>query len=426
MRRFLPCLLLASGITIAHAQKDCRHLEYQQQLLATNPGLAEAYQKIENFTRAQQVIKTTMGANDGNAGGSGTVPAVITIPVVVHVLYNNSSQNISDAQVQSQIDALTRDYRGQNDDRSKAPAYFAGLVADVGIQFALAKVDPKGYATSGIVRKYTSIQYFGYDDRCKSSSIGGDDAWDSDSYLNIWVCSTAGGLLGYSSLPGGPKAQDGVVINTSVFGTIGIGGSFNKGRTAVHEVGHWLNLRHIWGDSYCGDDGVDDTPAQQAPSRGCPGGERFTCGNTAHGDMYMNYMDFTDDACMYMFSIGQSQRMRALFASGGPRNKLLYSTALTATPLPGTGPTATTTTASAGFTVTIYPNPASSSINIKSDETVELAGKTVSIYNRVGQLLYNGVMQSEQHVDISRWENGIYFVKINGLATKAMTKFVKQ
>ncbi len=307
-------------------------MEYQQQLLATNPGLAATYQKIENFTRTQQsqLMKGTMGADGGNAEGSGAVPAVITIPVVVHVLYNNSAENISDAQIQSQIDELTQDYRGQNADRSKAPSYFAGLVADAGVQFALAKVDPKGYATSGIIRKYTSIQYFSYDDRCKSSSVGGDDAWDSDSYLNIWVCNTTGGLLGYSSLPGGPKAQDGVVINPTVFGTINVGGVFNKGRTAVHEVGHWLNLRHTWGDALCGDDGVDDTPTQQAPNRGCPSGQLFTCGNTAHGDMYMNYMDFTDDACMYMFTIGQSQRLRALFAPGGPRNKLLYSTALTA------------------------------------------------------------------------------------------------
>ena len=141
-------------------------------------------------------------------------------------------------------------------------------------------------------------------------------------------------------------------------------------------------------------------------------------------------MDFTDDACMYMFTIGQSQRMRALFAPGGPRNKLLYSTALTATPLAGVNPANVKPVAVAtpAFTVSLYPNPASSFINIKADESVSLAGKTVSIYNRVGQLLYTGVLQSEQQgIDISRWENGIYFVRINGLATtKAMTKFVKQ
>ena len=158
MRRFLPCLFLTMGIHVTFAQKDCRHQEYQQQQLATNPGLAAAYQKVENFTRAQELVKATLGTQGGTADGASSVPSIITLPVVVHVLYNSSAQNISDAQIQSQIDALNRDYRGKNADLSKTPAYFAGMTADVGIQFALAKIDPKGRATNGITRRYTSIQ----------------------------------------------------------------------------------------------------------------------------------------------------------------------------------------------------------------------------------------------------------------------------
>ena len=424
MKLFLPCLFLTIGVEVVVAQKDCRHLEYQQQLMAADPGLAAEYDKIESFTRAQQVVKTPMGTQGGSADGAGTVPPIITIPVVVHVLYNNGAQNISDAQVQSQIDALNGDYRALNADRDKVPYYFAGLVADAGIQFALAKIDPKGRATCGIVHRWTSTSSFSYDDRAKSAALGGDDAWDADSYLNIWVCNTANGLLGYSSLPGGAKDKDGVVISGSAFGTINISGVFNRGRTAVHEIGHWLNLRHIWGDSNCGDDGVDDTPQQQTSTRGCPGGERLSCGSTAHGDMYMNYMDFTDDACMYMFTPGQRQRMRALFVQGGPRCPLLSSAALTGTPVAGE-PDAVPVNGPAGFSVTLYPNPASSSIYIRTDESVDCSGKTISIYNCMGQLQYTGVLQSgQQLIDISHLESGLHFIKINGLAGKAMTKFL--
>jgi len=426
MKLFLPCLFLTIGVQDVFSQKDCRHLEYQQQLLADDPGLAAAYNKIESFTRAQQLVKTPMGVQGGSAGGAGTVPPVIILPVVVHILYNNGAQNISDAQVQSQIDALNSDYRGLNADRNNVPAYFAGLVADAGIQFALAKIDPRGRTTSGIVHRWTSTGSFSYDDRVKSSTLGGDDAWDADSYLNIWVCNTSNGLQGYSSLPGGPKEKDGVVISVSAFGTININGVFNRGRTAVHEVGHWLNLRHIWGDMNCGDDGVDDTPPQQTSTRGCPGGERLSCGSTAHGDMYMNFMDFTDDACMYMFTPGQRQRMRALFGQGGPRYPLLTSTALTGTPIGG-APDPEPVNVPAGVSVMLFPNPAASVINIRTDNSADCIGKSICVYNRVGQLLYTDVLRSkQQHIDISRWQSGLYFIKVNGLVGKAMTKFIKQ
>lgn len=425
MTRFLPCLFVTLSVQVAYAQSDCRNLEYQQLLLSAHPGLAATYNNIERLTRAQGLVQGTLGADGGSPDtATNAIPAVITIPVVVHVLYNNSAQNITDAQVQSQINVLTTDYRGQNADRSRIPSWFAGLAADAGFRFALATTDPKGGSTTGIVRKWTSSLSFTYDDRAKSSALGGDDAWDADSYLNIWVCNTVSGLLGYSSLPGGPKDKDGVVISTSVFGTINIAAPFNKGRTTVHEIGHWLNLRHIWGDADCGDDWVDDTPQQQAASSGCPSGERFTCGNTAHGDMYMNYMDFTDDGCMFMFTAGQRQRMRALFATGGPRHALLSSAAMTNPPV--SSAETTSFNMPAGFSVAIYPNPASSVVYIKTDESVNCAGKTVCVYNRIGQLLYSAVLSQDLHIDISRWESGIYFVQINGWKGKAMTKFIKQ
>ena len=139
--------------------------------------------------------------------------------------------------------------------------------------------------------------------------------------MNMWVCNLAGGYLGYAQFPGGSSATDGVVIDDNAFGTTGSATvPFDKGRTATHEVGHWMNLRHIWGDATCGNDQVEDTPLHNTYNFGCPAaGHTSACtGNPV--EMTMNYMDYTDDACMYMFSGGQRTRMLAVFASGGPRN----------------------------------------------------------------------------------------------------------
>jgi hypothetical protein len=130
-------------------------------------------------------------------------------------------------------------------------------------------------------------------------------------------------VAGYSSVMGGPVKKDGIVIDRAAFGSGGNGGGYNMGRTAVHEAGHWLGLKHIWGDTDCGDDLVDDTPKQSFYDVGCPTGIRVTCNNGPNGNMYMNYMDFTDDACLNLFTLGQKERMRALFEAGGPRHALL-------------------------------------------------------------------------------------------------------
>ena len=425
MRQILLCLLLSVTLSAAFAQKNCVHQAYQQQLLAENPQLSGAYEKVEAFTRSL-AFRTPATVNGTGTGSSNSSTKIIAIPVVVHVLWNNSAQNISNEQILSQIEVLNNDYRGKNEDHSLVPSYFASLAADCGIQFTLAKLDPNGNNTTGIIRKQTGAQSFSYNDYAKKSAMGGDDPWDADSYLNIWVCSLADGILGYSSVPGGPKNIDGVVISTGVFGTINVNGPFNKGRTTVHEIGHWLNLRHIWGDASCGDDKVDDTPTQQAATRGCPGGaERFSCGSTEHGDMYMNYMDFTDDACMFMFSNGQRDRMRALFEAGGVRSAILVSNGLKGDGLPVT--VTAPDQGAMGFNVDLYPNPTTSSITIHSKEDAGCIGKSAVIYNYLGQMMKTVILQSSlQQVDVSNLKNGLYFIKIDGVKTKAMTKFVKQ
>ncbi len=237
-----------------------------------------------------------------------------TIPVVVHVVFNSDTENIADDQVTSQIDALNRDYRLNNSDTSNAPDVWKNLPTDALVQFEMASTDPDGNATDGITRTKTDQTSFSTDDAVKSSATGGADPWPSDKYLNLWVCKLSGGLLGYAQFPGMPPETDGVVILNTAFGTTGSARApFDMGRTAVHEVGHWIDLRHIWGDSNncSGTDFVDDTPNAQMPNFGKPTFPHVSCSNDPNGDMFMNYMDYVDDDTMIMFTPGQVSRMHA-------------------------------------------------------------------------------------------------------------------
>lgn len=282
-----------------------------------DPSIIQQKIAIENFT--QQFI-----AND-----EGGDRAVLTIPVVVHVVWNTATENISEAQILSQLDVLNEDFRKMNADVSSVPGVFQPLASDVEIEFCLATTDPNGNPTSGITRTNTSLTSFPYPGNAmKFDAQGGKDAWPRDSYLNMWVCDLAAGLLGFAQFPGGGASTDGVVIDYLYFGNTGTATApYDLGRTATHEVGHWLNLYHIWGDDddCSGSDLVADTPNQEVDNGGCPTFPHVTCSNGPNGDMFMNYMDYTNDACMFMFSAGQTTRMRALFASGGFREPLLSS-----------------------------------------------------------------------------------------------------
>jgi hypothetical protein len=252
----------------------------------------------------------------------------VTIPLVVHVIHRIAAENISDAQISSQIDVLNADYGAANTDLPSVPAPWKSLVGNARIRFKLATVDPSGKKTTGIVRRKTTVNGFRQDDAMKSAAKGGSNGWDRERYLNVWVCDLEDGLLGYAQFPGGPAQTDGVVIRTSAFGTTGTAAApFHLGRTATHEVGHFLNLRHIWGDTEdcSGTDHVADTPRQQHPNLGRPTFPHVSCNNGPNGDMFMNYMDYVDDRAMFMFSSGQIARMRATLA--GPRKNLIKDAA---------------------------------------------------------------------------------------------------
>jgi Pregnancy-associated plasma protein-A len=241
----------------------------------------------------------------------------VTIPVVVHVVYGTDAENISDDQIKSQLDVLNKDYRAKNADLSRVPAPFKERIGDAHIEFVLATEDPKGNPTAGITRTKTRRGAFRTDDAVKSSATGGIDPWDTKRFLNIWVCSLADGLLNYAQFPDEREKTDGVVVNTQAFGTTGTAKDpFNRGRSTTHVVGHYLGLRHIWGDTpdCMGSDLVADTPNQKGPNFGKPTFPHVTCNNGPNGDMFMNFMDYVDDDAMYMFTRGQVVKMHETLA----------------------------------------------------------------------------------------------------------------
>jgi len=354
---------------------------------------------------------------------------VIVVPVVIHVLYHSSAQNISDQQVLSQLKVLNNDYRRLNADAVNTPAPFKSVAADARIVFCLAKVDPNGQATSGIIHKYTSSDLFLSDDKMKFSSTGGDDAWDSKKYLNIWVCNLFGRTLGYAVMPGGPAEKDGVVIQYTAFGTLGsVVAPFNKGRTATHEIGHWLGLKHLWGDAECGDDGIADTPPQETSNSNCASFPHLSsCSINSYGDMFMDFMDFTDDACMNMFTQGQKNEMRGLFALGNPRNSFLNSSVCDSSLAQGGPLPKDSSTNASSINVSIYPNPFSNQITIKAKTEAEINGKTVKLYDVTGKLFLTQIISIQTtSINVTSLPSGMYFLKVEGGNAPKVFKLIKQ
>jgi len=302
--RFTLLLLLVSTFVL-RAQRTCSTMDQLQLSLKENPEIQKSIDRIERETSQWIDENQTKAAR-----------SIITIPVVVHVVYRTAGENISEAQIRSQIDVLNEDYARLNSDAFQTPTEFQGVAADCEIRFCLASRDPSGLPTNGITRTQTNATSFSLGGAVKSEVTGGKSAWPSDKYLNIWVCNLTSPVIGFATLPGTASAgQDGVVIIYKHFGRTGaIQAPYNRGRTATHEVGHWLNLLHIWGDDdnssdpCAGSDQVNDTPNQGGPNYACPSPGTSSCSSN---DMFMNYMDYVDDNCMNIFTQGQKSRMQA-------------------------------------------------------------------------------------------------------------------
>ncbi|ACU62149.1 M43 family zinc metalloprotease [Chitinophaga pinensis] len=311
MRNFTLLILAVLYVIPALAQRKCGTEEAMQQLIASNPALQKVRERKE--ARLQEMTRSVKQSR----AQMRTIYPTITIPVVVHIVMRNPDQ-VTDEQVQSQIDALNRDYAAAAPDITSVPAAWQSRIGQANIQFCLAQRTPDNNPTNGINRVTTTRTSFSSSNSAsavKHVATGGADVWNSDNYLNIWVCNLAENYLGIATFPQGyPADEQGVVITYTAFGTTGTAVSpYNAGRTTVHEVGHFFSLRHIWGDeSGCGaDDGIDDTPLQGNYTYNCP---RFPltdrCTVDSPGIMFNNFMDYSDDVCMLLFTSDQVDRMR--------------------------------------------------------------------------------------------------------------------
>lgn len=311
MRYFLSIIcLVAFQLTSFGQHNRCQSTLYTEQILSGNPELRAKFEKQQEEFNSQV------------ANSSLHTESVITIPVVFHILYNTPEQNVPDERIMEQLDVLNNDYNRFNQDAQSTPSAFQGVAAGTSIQFCLAKRDPNNIPTSGIERKFTSTTSFNIGDDMKKVSLGGLKGWSKNKYLNIWVCNLNNNLLGYASMPGiANDTLDGVVVSFSTIGgpdAVGTNPTYNLGRTLTHETGHWLNLIHVWGDDgndCTGTDNVNDTPNQAGPHYGTPGFPYISCNNGPDGDMFMNFLDYTDDLVMNVFTAEQSQRMNTALSS---------------------------------------------------------------------------------------------------------------
>jgi hypothetical protein len=392
MRTYLFGVLFTIAFTVqALGQEACGSYDYQQLEFQRNPQLRLNTAAIENFIH--QLSNASVADQR-----RGQPQPLITIPVVVHVLFNKSTENITDQQIAKQIKILNECFRRRQSDTINTPARFADFAADCDIEFKLATADPEKRATSGVIRKYTPVTRWESDDKVKFSAEAGDNGWDSRYYLNIWVCNL-NRLLGYASFPGGETEKDGIVLST---------GAFVSGETIVHETGHWLGLKHIWGDGYCGDDLVSDTPPQATFTSGCPTGVRLSCNNGPSGDMYMNYMDITSDACTNLFTEGQKSRMRSLLAPGGARYTLVSSAGLakpsaSAIPVAEELPT--------WYYANLYPNPVSRELTIDLSYDIRWVGKTITVASAQGHIIMQTRISAKiTKLDVTSLKPGVYFI----------------
>jgi hypothetical protein len=395
----IPILAFISFGSFAQEAR-CFAADKMREQMMLDPGLAARRADIEEQT--QRWIAEH---------GDEEERAVLTIPVVVHVVYKTAGQNISDAQILSQIEVLNEDYRLQNSDASSIPSAWNSVKADSEIEFCLAVRDPDGFPTTGITRTETTVTSWNGSDNVKLTSQGGKNGWPSSKYLNIWVCNIGAGLLGFAYQPGVSASLDGLVIGYKYFGTgfPGISSTYDLGRTATHEIGHYLNLDHPWGggdsNPNCNlDDAVSDTPIQEEPNYGCQSFPHISCNNGPNGDMFNNYMDYGNDDCLFLFTNGQKQRMRA--AINGPRAGLKTSLGCVPTnvgiedkPL--------------AKRINVYPNPADDLVRITMDDASD-GTADVRILNLTGAevLHVNTLSLANGTIAVDHLPVGIYILEV--------------
>lgn len=398
--------------------RKCATVEVRERSIARDPSIIKRIEEIEAFT--QQYVQSNQNRDKRSAG------TIITIPVVVHVIHNGEAvgtgANISDAQVLSQITALNEDFRLLNPDSLDDNHPFWPYTADTEIEFCMAKQDENGLPTTGIMRYIgakTAWEADEFDAVVKPQTI-----WNRHKYLNMWTTEFTGvdeTTLGYAISPAyATDSDDGLVMAYDKFGTVGnVTAPFDLGRTVTHEVGHWLNLEHIWGDDVCGDDLVADTEIAEQDNYGCstfPHNANSTCGSGADGEMYMNYMDYSDDACLVMFTYGQSLRMQATL--NGPRSSLLTSKGCQTS-------TVSIAEENISASINVFPNPAKEKLEITLPSNMENINISVKNYSGQTVMQKTNIEKGLNHysIDVSSLPNGFYLLQIGNTKGSSIKKF---
>lgn len=402
-------LILVSSVTNAQEPVRCHSQEVIESKKAKDYSLLDAEYRLN-----KQIYDLTKNISSGES----IVAAVVTIPVVVHVVWNTAVQNISDAQIRSQITVLNEDFAKLNADASNIPNVWKPIAANTQIQFCLASRKPNGDWTNGIERRqttYTSYTINNYDS-AKFYSAGGLDVWNPHHYLNIWVINFAIGtnpVIGIAQMPyENADSTDGVCIKYNVFGKgtsfTNLQPNYNRGRTATHEIGHWLGLYHIWGNGNdCSStDSIADTPPQSTEHTNCPTFPELSdsCSPVSPGTMFMNYMDYSYDRCMYMFTQDQATRMNLILTLA--RDSILNS--------PGCLPAIGIDERDLDNFISIFPNPASKEFTIKLDLPL-VQDLKINLYDLFGQKVFeylnSSVVNDKIHVETNNLQNGIYLIQ---------------
>ena len=435
MKHLLSTLFLLLTFSVIQAQ-EVHHCGFDYLIQS------KAEQSPKNYGQYLDFIKHC----DENFRNSSRTSEVYEIPVVFHVVYNTDEQNLSDDVILDQLEIINQDYRRLNPNASETRDEFIPVAADTEIQFYLATIDPDGNPTTGINHVYTEESGFPFNildfaslDNVKHSDTGGADAWDTEHYLNIWVCNIESGFFGSLSgyayppnnSPNWPEEQgapnpdeEGVVLHYPVVGSnnpqAGDDGmdANDGGRTCTHEVGHYLGLRHIWGDPIpffedgCTvDDGIDDTPNVEAQAN-------FVCDYSLEScegvlpAMIENYMDYSTDACMNMFTQEQKEMMRYIIEEFRPG--LIDGTIVNLESEPNK------------TDFKIYPNPSNGDMTVSFSREVFSGTKSIKVLNSVGEIVLEESTERDSHkLSLDPLSPGIYFIQVQSNQTSTKKRLVK-